>query len=161
MYKYTSYEISQNKASRHFTTRMTIHKGNDKDHTLKTSISPRVSLAIFFSAQHSEISSFKEENYLYILAKTLGSSTVQKTEIKSRLGLLPWFREGDLRRGAQCSPHYGGISLTVLPMHFQPVPLDFSVPPFSQLVLPFWPRNLHPFLYLGQNIIHLMVEFNQ
>ena len=44
---------------------------------------------------------------------------------------------------------------------FQPIPFDSSVPLLGQLVLPFWPRNLHPFLYLGQNIIHLMVEFNQ
>lgn len=39
-----------------------------------------------YSFQHTaEISSFKEENYLYISAKTLGSSTEQKTEVKSRL----------------------------------------------------------------------------
>lgn len=161
MYKYTSYETSQNKASRHFTTRMIVHKGHDKDHTLETSISPCVSLAIFFPARCSEISSFKEENYLYISEKTLGSSTEQKTEVQSRLGLLPWFREGDLRKGAQCSPRYGGISLTCCLFSFQPIPLDSLVPLLGQLVLPFWPRNLHPFLYLGQNIIHLMVEFNQ
>lgn len=85
MYKYTSYETSQNEASRPFTTRMIIHRGNDKDHALETSISPCMSLAIFFSTHRSEISSFKEENYLYISAKTLGSSTEQKTEVKSRL----------------------------------------------------------------------------
>ena len=116
-----------------------------------------------YSFQHTtqEISSFKEENSLYISAKTLGSSTEQKTEVQSRLGLLPWFREGDLRKGAQCSPRYGGISLTCCLFSFQPIPLDSLVPLLGQLVLPFWPRNLHPFLYLGQNIIHLMVEFNQ
>ena len=56
IYDHTRHETSQNRASRHFTTGVIIPKGNGSSHLV-------VSLAIFSSAQYSDICSFKKQNY--------------------------------------------------------------------------------------------------
>lgn len=59
---------------------------------------------------------FQQRLWVQALSKRLKlKADWKKKEKKSRWGLLPWFREEDLRKGSQCSPHHGGISLTVLP----------------------------------------------